>query len=150
MYRKILVATDGSDLSAKAVSAAIDFAALAKAELVAVTVVPQHAREHIVEDAPPLRLARAKDSQLEAEWLVDGEQRVSAVKAQAEARGIRCSTMTVRSDLVAEALIETARHQHCELIVMASHGYRGIKRVLLGSETQHVLTHSHIPVLVLR
>ncbi|TNR03617.1 universal stress protein, partial [Escherichia coli] len=59
-------------------------------------------------------------------------------------------TVIAKSDLVAEAVIATARKYECDLIVMASHGRKGIKRLLLGSETQHVLTHSHIPVLVLR
>ena len=53
-------------------------------------------------------------------------------------------------DLVAEAVISAAKKHKCDLIVMASHGRKGLKRLLLGSETQHVLTHSHIPVLVLR
>jgi len=56
----------------------------------------------------------------------------------------------IKSDLIAEALLETAKKENCDLIVMASHGYRGLKRLLLGSETQHVLTHATIPVLVLR
>ncbi|MNV41829.1 Universal stress protein family protein [compost metagenome] len=55
-----------------------------------------------------------------------------------------------KSDLVAEAIISAAKKHKCDLIVMASHGRKGLKRLLLGSETQHVLTHSHIPVLVLR
>lgn len=58
--------------------------------------------------------------------------------------------MTSKSDLVAEAVIAAAKKYKCDLIVMASHGRRGVKRLLLGSETQHVLTHSQIPVLVLR
>ncbi|MEP6557942.1 MAG: universal stress protein, partial [Burkholderiales bacterium] len=138
MYKKILVATDGSSLSSKAISTAIELAAIAGAELLAMTVVPQH-KEHVIEDSPPLRLTRTRDDKFDAEQLAVGEQRVNAVKAQAEAKGVRCSVMTVKSALIAEALIEAARDQHCELIVMASHGYRGIKRVLLGSETQHVL-----------
>uniref|UniRef100_UPI003A93B8EF universal stress protein n=1 Tax=Comamonas sp. TaxID=34028 RepID=UPI003A93B8EF len=54
------------------------------------------------------------------------------------------------SELVAESIVETAKKRDCDLIVMASHGRKGLQRLLLGSETQHVLTHSHIPVLVLR
>jgi nucleotide-binding universal stress UspA family protein len=56
----------------------------------------------------------------------------------------------VKSDLIAESIIATAKRSKCDLIVMASHGRKGLKRLLLGSETQHVLTHSTIPVLVLR
>ena len=58
--------------------------------------------------------------------------------------------LTVKSDVVSDAIISAAKKQKCDLIVMASHGRRGVKRLLLGSETNQVLTHSHIPVLVLR
>ena len=61
-----------------------------------------------------------------------------------------CEAITVRSDLVAEAILNAAKKHKCDLVVMASHGRRGLKRLLLGSETQHVLTHGNIPVLVLR
>ena len=63
---------------------------------------------------------------------------------------VKVKPVTVKSDLISEAIIATAKRNKCDLIVMASHGRRGIKRLLLGSETQQVLTHSHIPVLVLR
>jgi nucleotide-binding universal stress UspA family protein len=63
---------------------------------------------------------------------------------------VKVKTVTVAADLVAESIIAAAKKNKCELIVMASHGRKGIKRLLLGSETQHVLTHSHLPVLVLR
>jgi nucleotide-binding universal stress UspA family protein len=61
-----------------------------------------------------------------------------------------CKTVTVSSDLVAEAIVSASKKHKCDLIIMASHGRKGIKRLLLGSETQHVLTHSTVPVLVLR
>ena len=72
------------------------------------------------------------------------------VKAQGGAQGVTVKAVVAKSDLVAEAVISAAKKHKCELIVMASHGRKGLKRLLLGSETQHVLTHSHIPVLVLR
>jgi nucleotide-binding universal stress UspA family protein len=72
------------------------------------------------------------------------------VKAQGSAEGVTVKAVVAKSDLVAEAVISAAKKHKCDLIVMASHGRKGIKRLLLGSETQHVLTHSHIPVLVLR
>ena len=75
---------------------------------------------------------------------------VDDVKAKAEAGGVKAKAVTIKSDLVAEAIIIAAKKHKCDLIVMASHGRRGIKRLLMGSETQHVLTHSHVPVLVLR
>ena len=63
---------------------------------------------------------------------------------------MKARAVTARSDLVAESIIAAAKKHKCGLVVMASHGRKGIKRLLLGSETQHVLTHSHVPVLVLR
>jgi nucleotide-binding universal stress UspA family protein len=75
---------------------------------------------------------------------------VDAVKKTAEAKGVKARAITVKSDLVSDAIIAAARKQKSDLIVMASHGRRGVKRLLLGSETQQVLTHSQVPVLVLR
>lgn len=75
---------------------------------------------------------------------------VDAIKSRGEAQGLSVKAVVAKSDLVAEAVIAAAKKHKCDLIVMASHGRKGIKRLLLGSETQHVLTHSHIPVLVLR
>jgi nucleotide-binding universal stress UspA family protein len=76
---------------------------------------------------------------------------VDTVKAAADAKGVKSTrSIVMQSELVSEAIIEAARVHKCDLIVMASHGRRGIKRLLMGSETLHVLTHSHTPVLVLR
>jgi nucleotide-binding universal stress UspA family protein len=72
------------------------------------------------------------------------------VAEQARAAGVEAKAVVVRSDLVADAVAAAAKKHKCDLIVMASHGRRGLKRLLLGSETQHVLTHGTIPVLVLR
>ena len=63
---------------------------------------------------------------------------------------MKVKAVTAKSDLVSDAIIAAAKKHKCDLIVMASHGRKGIKRLLLGSETQQVLTHSHVPVLVLR
>jgi nucleotide-binding universal stress UspA family protein len=75
---------------------------------------------------------------------------VDAVKKTALAKGVTVKAITVKSDVVSDAVLAAAKKQQCDLIVMASHGRKGIKRLLLGSETQHVLTHATIPVLVLK
>jgi nucleotide-binding universal stress UspA family protein len=75
---------------------------------------------------------------------------VNAIKAAGQKKDVKVKATTVKSDLIAEALIAAAKRNKVDLIVMASHGRKGLKRLLLGSETQQVLTHSHIPVLVLR
>jgi len=147
MYSKILVATDGSDLSGKAVSSAIALAGLTGAELVVLKVVPITSQSHI-EGSSPSDAADAAD--LQKVWLAHGRSVVDAVAELAVAKGIKTKAITVKSDLVAEAIIASVKKHKCDLIVMASHGRRGLKRLLLGSETQQVLTHSHVPVLVLR
>lgn len=147
MYKKILVATDGSDLSKKAVSSAIELAALAGAELVALKVVPLYPQSYF---EGGLALQAAEIGRIEQQWAEDGQAIVDAVQEAAQAQGIKTQAITVKSDLVSEAVIAAAKKHECDLIVMASHGHRGIKRLLLGSETQQVLTHSHIPVLILR
>ena len=75
---------------------------------------------------------------------------VDAVTTAAAKKNVNAKGVLVKSDLVAEAIIAAAKKHKCDLIIMASHGRKGLKRVLLGSETQHVLTHSTTPVLVLR
>ena len=72
------------------------------------------------------------------------------LETTAQAAGVKTKAVVAQSDLVAESIMSAAKKHKCDLVVMASHGRKGIKRVLLGSETQHVLTHSTVPVLVLR
>ena len=147
MYQRILVATDGSTLSKKAVASAIALAAVTGAELVALKVVARYPISYFEGGVamPVTEIAR-----VEKQWTENGQAIVDAVQKSALAKGVKTKAMTVRSDLVSDAIIAAAKKHKCDLIVMASHGRRGIKRLLLGSETQLVLTHSHIPVLVLR
>ena len=89
-------------------------------------------------------------SRIEKHWATEGQAMVDAVQQAAQAEGIQAKAVVARSNLVAEAIMAAAKKHKCDLIVMASHGRKGLKRVLLGSETQHVLAHSTTPVLVLR
>lgn len=147
MYQKILVATDGSTLSKKAVTQAIALASVTGAELVALKVVPRYPQSYF---EGGLALQAAEVSRVEKQWAEAAQGVVDTVKKAAEAKGVKARGITVKSDLVSDAIIAAAKKQKCDLIVMASHGRRGVKRLLLGSETQQVLTHSHVPVLVLR
>ena len=147
MYKRILIATDGSALSAKAVNHGLELAALSGASVVVLKVVPRYPRTS-VEGGMPVDLNDAK--RIEKQWADAAQVMVDGVKAQGGAQGVTVKAVVAKSDLVAEAVISAAKKHKCELIVMASHGRKGLKRLLLGSETQHVLTHSHIPVLVLR
>ena len=147
MYRRILVATDGSPLSKKAVTHAIGLAADSSAELIALKVVPRYPVAYFEGSIT----YKAKDiARAEKQWADDAQALLDGVRAQAQATGVKARTAIVKSDLVAESIIAAARKHKAELIVMASHGRKGIKRLLLGSETQHVLTQSSLPVLVLR
>lgn len=147
MYQKILVATDGSTLSKKAVTSAIELAALAGAELVALKVIPRYPQSYF---EGGLALQAAEVSRVEQQWADAAQAVVDAVQKAGMSKGVKTKAVTVKSDLVSDAVIAAAKKHKCDLIVMASHGRRGIKRLLLGSETQLVLTHSHVPVLVLR
>lgn len=147
MYQRILIATDGSPLSKKAVNSAIELAALANAELVALKVIPRYPQSYF---EGGLALQASEVSRVEKQWAEDGQAIVDAVKEAALVQGVKTKALTVKSDVISDAVIATAKKHKCDLIVMASHGRKGIKRLLLGSETQQVLTHSHVPVLVLR
>ena len=147
MFKRILVATDGSPLSKKAVNSAIALAAQNDAELVALTVVPRYPKNYF-EGAVVLTPEDA--ALVEQQWAETAQTRLGAIADRAKASNVKVKTVTVAADLVAESIIAAAKKNKCELIVMASHGRKGIKRLLLGSETQHVLTHSRLPVLVLR
>ena len=147
MYQRILVATDGSTLSKKAVSSAIALAQLTSAELVALKVIPRYPQSYF---EGGLALPASDIARVEKQWAEHAQAVVDAVSKSATSKGVKVKAVTAKSDLVSEAIIAAAKKHKCDLIVMASHGRRGIKRLLLGSETQHVLTHSHIPVLVLR
>ncbi len=147
MYTRILVATDGSNLSKKAVTHAIQLAATCGAELVALKVVPRYPQAYF-EGSVPLSVADV--SRIEGQWTEAAKTALDAVQKAAKSKGVSAKGVTVKSDVVSDAIIATAKKQKADLIVMASHGRKGIKRLLLGSETQQVLTHSHVPVLVLR
>ena|SRR5690606_17166464 len=147
MYKRILVATDGSELSAKAVDSALNFAQLANAELIALNVIAPVSVSYW-EGTPRSQMhdsTAANDAHSQA-----GHAIVHAVKELGKQKGINTQAITIKSDLIAESIIAAAQEYECELIVMASHGRRGINRMLMGNETLNVLTHSKIPVLVLR
>lgn len=147
MYQRILVATDGSKLSQKAVAHAMDLADLTGAELVALQVVPRYPLTYF---EGGMVVAMSEVNRIEKEWVAEAQQAVNAVKSAGQKKTVKVKAVTVKSDLIAETIMATAKRSKCDLIVMASHGRKGLKRLLLGSETQHVLTHSTIPVLVLR
>ena len=144
MYKRILISTDGSDISEKAVLSAIDLAKSSGAELFTISVKEPFPYSAISEmqPVPPQEFYDAQE-RIAAE-------RVKAVVDAAGAAGVRCQAHTVEALHPWEAILDHATNQACDLIVMASHGRRGLSALLLGSETQKVLTHSSIPVLVIK
>jgi nucleotide-binding universal stress UspA family protein len=147
MYKRILVTTDGTALSKKAVRGAIELATSLEAELVVLHVVPTYPISYF---EGGVTMTAAEISQTEKAWADKGMGVVEAACKQARAAGVTAKPVVMNSNFVAEATMSAARKHKCDLLVMASHGRKGIKRLLLGSETQHVLTHSTLPVLVLR
>jgi nucleotide-binding universal stress UspA family protein len=146
MYQRILVATDGSTLSKKAVRSSIGLAAAMGAELVALYVVPRYPVSYF---EGGITVSNDEIARSEQQWIDRGQAVVDGVRDAAQAEGLKAKAVLARSDLVAESIMATAKKHKCDLVVMASHGRKGIKRILLGSETQQVLTHGNLPVLVL-
>jgi nucleotide-binding universal stress UspA family protein len=147
MYKRILVATDGSPLSKKAVTSGISLAAATGAELLALYVVPRYPVSYWEGSAT---LSNSDIGRAEKQWAERGQAVVDDVRDAAQTDGVKAEGLLARSDLVAKSIMAVAKKHKCDLVVMASHGRKGIKRILLGSETQDVLTHSNVPVLVLR
>lgn len=147
MYKRILVPTDGSSLSRKAAKSAVELASTLGAEVVALNVVPRYPTSYF---EGGISVSPSEVARVEKQWAEQGQTLADSVSTAAEKAGVKAKAVTVRSDLVAEAILAAAKKNKCDLVVMASHGRKGLKRLLLGSETQHVLTHGNIPVLVLR
>lgn len=146
MYQRILVSTDGSELSQKAVDAGIALATSLKAQLFVFTATPQYPSMYM-EGA--VVLTPAETARIEKEWQAQSEMVLDGVQKTAAEHDLSIIRV-LGHGAVAEGVILAAKKHGCDLIVMASHGRKGIGRLLLGSETLDVLTHSHIPVLVLR
>jgi len=145
MYKRILVPSDGSEASQRAILAAVDFARETGAELIGLTVTPEF---HVLstnsdglEDTP---------EQFAANSAARARRILADVENAAREAGVACRSEHAVDDDPYAAIVGTAQRLGCDLIVMASHGRRGLKGLLLGSETQKVLVHSTIPVLVHR
>ena len=144
MYQRILFPTDGSDITMKALQTALSLAKLCGAELHALAVMEPFPYSAISEmqPTPPQEFFDAQER--------IAAKRVAGVVDAAKAAGIACQGHTVEALHPWEAVIDHAKRTECDLLVMASHGRRGVTALLLGSETQKVLTHSTVPVLVVR
>ena len=145
MFKHILVPTDGSTLSQKAVKQAIELARGSNGKVTALHVFPKFA------GSPYGTFGPAEDVLEEAHRNhsnAEGGRLLAAVQKSADTAGVAFDRVLVESNDVWQQIIATAKKKRCDLICMASHGRRGLGGVLLGSETNKVLTHAKIPVLV--
>ncbi len=147
MYRSILVVSDGSPLSEKAVKAGLRLARDFGAKMVALNVQPPY-QPPIAGEVPAAFL----HNPTEYDKLVReaSTKILDEIAESASAAGVPCETVTEFDHAIYKAIIRVAKSCRCDLIVMASHGHGGIKGLLLGSETAKVLNHCQIPVLVHR
>jgi nucleotide-binding universal stress UspA family protein len=133
MFRHILIPTDGSELTTRAILGGIALAKVVGAKVTGITVtVPSQ----IFADTKPTNAV--------------AEKYLGQIKDAAAAAGVSCSVIHAEHEQPYQAIIDATKRNGCDLIVMASHGRRGVSAFMLGSETTKVLTHSTIPVLVYR
>jgi nucleotide-binding universal stress UspA family protein len=147
MFKHILVPTDGSQLSVETVKRAVSFARESAARITFFYAKPEYpvafyGEGALIDPTTPEKFAEMADMQ--AKEILD------ACAQEATAVSVTCATLAATSDIPYEAIIDAASTAGCDLIFMASHGRRGFSGLLLGSETQKVLTHSKIPVLIYR
>jgi nucleotide-binding universal stress UspA family protein len=145
MYAKILVPTDGTEFAESAITHAVALAKQCNAQIVGVTVVPPLA----VMAVDGVVVTQLPDDY--EKWAKNtADQRLAVLARVAKAAGVACELMRIDKEDAWAGIVEAAQQKGVDLIVMASHGRRGLSAVLLGSETQKVLTHSKVPVLVYR
>ena len=147
MFKHILIPTDGSTLSTDTVRKAVEFARETGARITFFYARPDYpvafyGEGALIDPTTPEKFAEMAEKQ--------AQEILTAVQQLAAAAGVPCTVAAITSDVPYQAIIEAASANGCDLIFMASHGRRGLSGLLLGSETQKVLTHSKVPVLVYR
>ena len=145
MFKKILVPTDGSPISEKSAKAAIEFAAINKANIVVLSVAQSYPYMLMPEAGAMLDLSIYEEAQDQA-----AQANASKIKILAENAKVDFEILVMRGIHPYEEIIATANDKQCDVIWIASHGRRGLDKLLLGSETQRVLAHSGLPVVVYR
>jgi nucleotide-binding universal stress UspA family protein len=147
MYKHILIPTDGSELAGHAVAAGIAFAKSVNAKVTAFTALEEY---HLPGEAEAMAHHIKPLDQHVAEAAGKAEAILGPVRERAAAAGVACDTCHALSNRPYEAIIKAADEHECDLIFMASHGRRGLRALVHGSQAQGVLTHSTIPTLVYR
>jgi len=145
MFKHILIATDGSELAGKAVTTGLNLAKSLSAKITIVVVTEP--RTHLV---PDQTLASPAADERDAMLARAAQAILANVRAEANKLNIQCDVTHVTNEFPAEGILKEAKAKGCDVIVMASHGRRGLARLVLGGETLRVVTQSTIPVLVCR
>ena len=145
MYKHILIATDGSELAQKGVEQGLALAKALGAKATAVMITEPIAAMMVGEAAIALPL-----DDYDKAASANASRVLAGVAESAKKAAVACDTLHVKDQYPAEGIVEAAKARACDLIVMTSHGRRGISKLLLGSQTTRVLTHTEIPVLVVR
>jgi nucleotide-binding universal stress UspA family protein len=145
MYKHILIATDGSELATKAVVVGLTLAKQLSSRVTAVTVTEPWTAMMTPEQALGIPTNAYEKAAVETASRV-----LASVVELARKSDVACATVHAKDQHPAEGILDTAKKAGCDLIVMASHGRRGLGRLLLGSEAVKVLTHSTVPVLICR
>jgi len=148
MYKHILLPTDGSKLAAIAVKQGIRLAKSIRAKVTVINVVPEY--QMMMDEGFVLPNAAMLKKRFDEATAARSKKILDDVKTAAKSAGVKCSGVTAISGMPYEAIVKQAKKARCDLIMMASHGRKGLASILLGSETAKVLTHSTIPVLVVR
>lgn len=146
MFKNILIPTDGSELSQRAVNMGVELAKLHHARITGIHVIPDYHLLIAYEGA----FDPVTEERIEEEAKARAENYLALVRGNAGSAGVPCETLCATSDHPYDAILKAAEARKCDLIVMTSHGRKGLAAVLLGSETRKVLTHAKIPVLIVR
>jgi nucleotide-binding universal stress UspA family protein len=148
MYRHVLIATDGSELATKGLEHGLAIAKRDNAQVTVVTVTEPWSLFEVTHEA---RQGRPDPVGHFEELAAAAAKRILDGAAQrANAQGVPCKVVHVKDQHPAEGIVATAKDRGCDLIVMASHGRRGISRLLLGSQAYEVLSHTTVPTLIVR
>jgi nucleotide-binding universal stress UspA family protein len=145
MYKHILIATDGSDLAARAVEQGLNLAKTLSAKATAVTVTEPWTAAVSGEWAVAFPV-----EEYEKAAAANADKILSSVSETAGKIGVSCETVHVKDQFAAEGIVDEAKERGCDLIVMGSHGRRGVVKFILGSQASRVLTHTTIPMLIVR
>jgi nucleotide-binding universal stress UspA family protein len=147
MYKHILVPTDGSKLSAQTIAEGVALARATGARITGLFVAPAPT-PLVFEGLRPVAYVQPEEHAALSRRAA--AKYLGAIEKEAAAAGVACETLCVGGEYPADAILDLADSRKCDLIVMASHGRRGLSGLLLGSETQKVLTHAKVSVLVCR